>query len=59
MKVYIVTEQGYDETSILGVFATRELAEKHIDWCVKFDVSRKGYSNESQYNIITEPVEGV
>lgn len=59
MKVFIVTQQGYEETSILGVFATKELAEEHIDWCVNIVKSRKGYSDKSQYNILEEVVEGV
>lgn len=59
MKVFIVTQQGYEETSILGVFATKELAEDHIDWCVNIAKSRKRYSDKSQYNILEEVVGGV
>ena len=59
MNVYIVTKQGYEETSILGVFATKELAEEHITWCC--DNTRKGnrgFNHRSQYDIIEETLVG-
>jgi tripartite-type tricarboxylate transporter receptor subunit TctC len=52
MKVFIVTEQGYDETVILGVFATKELAQEHIDWC------NDTFKGTSQYDIVEETVVG-
>ena len=60
MKVYIVTRQGYDSTSILGVYATEELAQEHIDWCC--DNTRKGNrgsNDKSQYDILEETVGGI
>jgi hypothetical protein len=52
MKVFIVTKQGYEETLLLGVFATKELAQEHIDWCLEvFD--------KSHYDIVEETVIGI
>ena len=52
MKVYIVTHQGYDSTSILGVYATEELAQEHIDWCMSNVLG-------SNYDIVEETVRGM
>lgn len=58
MNVYILTEQKYDETSILGVFATEELAQEHIDWIAENKRNRR-YVNLDAFSIIKEVVEGI
>ena len=58
MKVYIVTHQGYDSTSILGVYATEELAQEHIDWCMTRG-KRAGDTSRSNYDILEETVGGI
>ena len=58
--VYIVTKTGYEETDFLGVFATKELAEKNIDYCVNLNIKRNFKLNDrSQYDILEETVEGL
>jgi hypothetical protein len=53
MKVFIVTKQGYEVTLILGVFATKELAQEHIDWCCEV------FDHKSHYDIVEETVIGI
>ena len=60
MKVYIVTKTVYEGTDFLGVFATEELAEKHIEYCVNLNKERNfRLIDRSHYNILEEKVEGV
>lgn len=57
MKVFIVTKSGYEETEILGVFASKELAREHIDWCVDLNEKRNiRFNHRSQYDILEETV---
>ena len=53
MNVYIITRKGYDETVILGVYTTKELAEGHIKWIIE---TGKGRDRIEQYDILTETV---
>jgi hypothetical protein len=54
MIVFVLTLQKYDTTDVLGVYGTRELAQEHIDWCMK----RDSRLNEYSFDIIEETVIG-
>ena len=46
-KVYVVVWSYYDDWTIHGVFATKELAEEYVDQAIKDD----HYSVLNQYKI--------
>ena len=44
MKVFELILRDSDTTEVLGVFKTEDLAQEHIDWCLKNDSSLNVYN---------------
>ncbi len=60
MKVYLVEYHGWDDSSVLGIYSSMDVAQKYIDQDIKMCL-KKGKSDaiiRSRYTISIEDVVG-